>query len=189
MPPGGADCHRGARFATGGPNKLAEYKAAAAEATVASSHCGRNRMLAVDLAASHPLGGLKCSLGDLKCCDAGLRPLRAGSPGLQRFNAESCLQGNVEGRRSSSAGGLGLQRMDFPCCDGGFRPLRAGSQGMQRFNAASWQQGARIDTGGRGLPPGGADCHRGARIVTGARFATGGRGLPPGCAVCHRGAE
>ena len=72
-----------------GKIKLAEYKAAPAEATVASSHCGRNRMLAADLAARHPLGDLKCSLGDLKCCDAGLRPLRAGSPGLQRFNAES----------------------------------------------------------------------------------------------------
>ena len=75
LPPGGTDCHRGARIATGGPNKLAEYKAAAVEATVASSHCGRNRTLAVDLAVSGPLAGLKRSLGGLKCCEAGLRPL------------------------------------------------------------------------------------------------------------------
>ena len=46
-------------------------------------------MLVADLAARHPLGGLKCSLGDLKCCEAGLRALRAGSPGSQRFSAES----------------------------------------------------------------------------------------------------
>jgi hypothetical protein len=42
-------------------------------------------MLAVDLAASHPLGDLKGSLGGLKWCDAGLRPLRAGIPGLRSF--------------------------------------------------------------------------------------------------------
>ena len=127
---------------------------------MAYSHCGRNRTLAVDLACSGPLAGLKRSLGGRKCCDAGLRPLWAGSPGMQRYNG-------VEGRRSSCAVGLGLQRADLPCCDEGLRPLRAGSPDMQHFNAAYCQQRARIDNGGRGVPPGGADCHRGGRFATG----------------------
>ena len=117
MPPGDADCHRGARFATGGPKQLAEHEVDPAEATVASSHCGRNRTLAVDLACSGPLAGLKCSLDGRKGCDAGLRPLWAGSPGMQRFDAASCQPGSVEGRRSSCAVGLGLQRTDLPGCD------------------------------------------------------------------------
>ena len=120
--------------------KLSEYEAAAAEATVASSHCGRNRTLAVDLAGSGPLAGLKRPLGGLNCGDAGLRPLCAGRPGTQHINAASCQRGSVEGLRSSSAGCLGLQRIDFPCCDAGFRPLRAGSLSLQRIYAASCQQ-------------------------------------------------
>ncbi len=60
-------------------------------ATVASSHCGRNRTLASDLAGNGPLAGLKRPLGGLKCCDADRRPLCAGSPGLQYINGASCL--------------------------------------------------------------------------------------------------
>ena len=59
-----------------GSKKLADLEAAAAEATVASSHCGRNRTLAVYLAGSGPLAGLKHPLGGLMWCNAGLRPLR-----------------------------------------------------------------------------------------------------------------
>ena len=36
---------------------------------------------------------------DLPCCDAGLRPLCAGSPGMQHLNAASCQRGSVEGFR------------------------------------------------------------------------------------------
>ena len=77
MPPGGADCHRGARFATGGPNKLTEYNAAAAEATVACA------------------GGLGLQRTDTPGCDEGFRPLRAGSPGMQHLNVANCQQGAI----------------------------------------------------------------------------------------------
>ena len=53
--------------------KLAECEAAAAVATVASSHCGRNRTLPVDLAGSGPLAGLKRPLGGLKPPLGGLK--------------------------------------------------------------------------------------------------------------------
>ncbi len=114
--------------------KLSEYEAAAVEATVASSHCRRSRTLAVGLAVSGPLAGLKRPLGGLKCCDAGRRPSRAGSPGMQRIYAASYQQGSVESRRSSS---LVLQRTGLPFCDAGSRPLNAGSPGMQHINVAS----------------------------------------------------
>ena len=65
---------------------------------------GRNRTLAVDLAGSGPLAGLKRPLGGLKCGDAGLRQMCAGRPGMQHINAASCQQGSVEGLRTSSAG-------------------------------------------------------------------------------------
>jgi hypothetical protein len=45
--------------------------------------------LAVHLVGNGPLAGLKCSLGGRKCCDAGLRPLWAGSPCMQRYDAAS----------------------------------------------------------------------------------------------------
>ena len=46
---------------------------------------------------------------DLRCCDAGLRPLGAGSPGMQHISAASCQQSSVEGLRTSSAGCPGVQ--------------------------------------------------------------------------------
>ena len=69
-----------------GTKKLAEFEAAAAEATVASSHCGRNRTLPVDLAGSGPLAGLKRPLGGLKPPLGGLnaRTAQAGRVPLQK---------------------------------------------------------------------------------------------------------
>ncbi len=56
-----------------GLKKRSEYEAAAAETTVASSHCGRSRTLPVDLADRGPLAGLKCPLGGLKSPFGGLK--------------------------------------------------------------------------------------------------------------------
>jgi hypothetical protein len=98
--------------------KRMEHEADPAGATAASSRCGRNRTLAVHLACSGPLAGLKRSLGGRKWCDAGLRPLWAGSTGMQRFDAASCQPVSIEGCRLSCAVGSGLRCADLPGCDG-----------------------------------------------------------------------
>ena len=72
----------------------------------------------MDLACSGPLAGLKCSLGGRKWCDAGLRPLWAGSTGMQRFDAASCQPVSIEGCRISCAVGSGLRSADLPGYDG-----------------------------------------------------------------------
>ena len=48
-------------------DRQGEGAAHAAEPTEASSHCGRNRTLPIDLAGDWPLGGPKCPLGGPKC--------------------------------------------------------------------------------------------------------------------------
>ena len=48
-------------------DRQGEGAAHAAEPTEASSHCGKNRTLPIDLAGDWPLGGPKCPLGGPKC--------------------------------------------------------------------------------------------------------------------------